>query len=155
MVTTPSFNDAILRTSQVIWDLQYHGNAILFSWPSRGQHAVLLKYDRNSALFARAHFIALLRILEHDAGIKKVHVLCHSMGNFAVLDALATFVKTVDPPKIAQLIMAAPDIDRDQFRQDIKEICADRRRHDPLCLIGGSSDHRLAHPGAGAAVPAT
>jgi esterase/lipase superfamily enzyme len=116
-----SFNDSVYRFAQVIYDLQYKGTAILFSWPSMGN---LLSYesDRNSALFARAHFIELLNMLERDMGVKKVHILAHSMGNFLVLDALSGYARTSRPPTIAQLIMAAPDIDADQYTQDVANI---------------------------------
>lgn len=116
-----SFNDSVYRFAQVIYDLQYKGNAILFSWPSMGN---LLSYerDRNSALFARDHFIELLNLLERDMGVKKVHILAHSMGNFLALDALSGYARTSSPPNIAQLIMAAPDIDADQYTQDAANI---------------------------------
>jgi hypothetical protein len=83
-----SFRDAIFRTAQVIWDLQYARAAILFSWPSRGE-TLSYEYDRNSALVARTHFIELLKFLQGDAGIHNIHVLAHSMGNLVALDALA------------------------------------------------------------------
>jgi esterase/lipase superfamily enzyme len=116
-----SFDDSVYRFAQVIWDLQYKGNAILFSWPSMG-NILSYEWDRNSALFARAHFVELLNMLERDMGIKKVHVLAHSMGNFLVLDALAGYAHATDPPSITQLIMAAPDIDDDQYMQDVANI---------------------------------
>jgi esterase/lipase superfamily enzyme len=116
-----SFDDSIFRLAQIVWDLQYHGPAILFSWPSKG-NLLSYEWDRNSALFARQHFIELLKLLERDVGIKKVHVLAHSMGNLVVLDALSTYAQTADPLQISQLIMAAPDIDSDQYRQDIQNL---------------------------------
>ena len=116
-----TFDQAVLRTAQLIWDLQYRGTAVLFSWPSRGD-TLSYEYDRNSALVARTHFIELLKILEQEAGIKQVHVIAHSMGNLVVLDALANHIRTGDPLKIAQLIMAAPDVDRDQYLQVTKSV---------------------------------
>jgi esterase/lipase superfamily enzyme len=116
-----SFNDAVFRTAQIIWDLQYRGTAVLFSWPSRGE-TLSYEYDRNSALTARGHFIELLKLLEQEVGIKSVHVIAHSMGNLVVLDALANHIRTGDPLAIGQLIMAAPDVDRDQYRQVVKSV---------------------------------
>ena len=55
-------------------------------------------------------------------GVKKVHILAHSMGNFLALDALSGYARTSSPPNIAQLIMAAPDIDADQYTQDVANI---------------------------------
>jgi esterase/lipase superfamily enzyme len=85
---------------------------------SRGE---LLSYewDRNSALFARSHFIELIKLMEREAGIKKIHVIAHSMGNFVALDALSTYAQTTAPLSIGQVVMAAPDIDADQYKQDV------------------------------------
>lgn len=115
-----SFDDAVYRTAQVVWDLQYKGTAVLFSWPSHGQ-TLQYEWDRNSALIARAHFIELIKLLQREAGIKKVHVLAHSMGNLVVLDALYNYAQTPEPLKIGQLVMAAPDVDRDQYKQAISK----------------------------------
>lgn len=116
-----SFQDSVFRLAQVVWDLQYKGPAVLFSWPSKGE-VLSYEWDRNSALIARAHFIELIKILERQAGIKKVHVLAHSMGNFLVLDALSNYAQTADPLSIGQIIMAAPDIDADQYKQDVSNL---------------------------------
>lgn len=115
-----SFDDAVYRASQVVWDLQYKGTAVLFSWPSHGE-TLQYEWDRNSALFARAHFIELIKLLERETGIKKVHVLAHSMGNLVVLDALYNYAQTADPLKISQLVMAAPDMDSDEYKQAISK----------------------------------
>lgn len=53
------FRDAAFRTAQIIWDLQYKGTTVLFSWPSRGNVADY-EYDRDSALYSRE---ALLRVI--------------------------------------------------------------------------------------------
>jgi len=113
-----TFDDAAFRMAQIVWDLGYRGLPVLFSWPSRA--GVLdYQYDRESALASRRRFIELLQILQKDHAVERVHVLAHSMGNFLVLDALANVAGTSDPLRIAELIMAAPDIDRDQFLQNV------------------------------------
>jgi esterase/lipase superfamily enzyme len=110
-----SFEDALYRNAQIIWDLQYNGLSVLFTWASRGELTNYL-YDKESAQLARGPFISLLKKLKRDYGIEEVNVLAHSMGNLIALDALANDTQTSDPVKIAHLVMAAPDVDRDQFR---------------------------------------
>jgi esterase/lipase superfamily enzyme len=44
------------------------------------------------------------------------------MGNLLAIDALANEARTANPVRIAELIMAAPDIDQDHYRQAMKEI---------------------------------
>jgi esterase/lipase superfamily enzyme len=106
------FDDATYRLAQIVHDLQFKGVPVLFSWPSRGG-VLAYFYDRDSALFSRDGFIELLNLLRLDAGISTVHVIAHSMGNQIVVDALST--KGVLTRKIAQVILAAPDVDRDIF----------------------------------------
>ena len=116
-----SFEDALLREAQIVWDLQFTGLPVLFSWPSRGS-SLQYEYDRESAQFARSDFIDLLKILKKEHGIERVHVLAHSMGNYVVLDALSAYSQTQDPVRISQVIMAAPDVDSDQFKRIVPQI---------------------------------
>jgi esterase/lipase superfamily enzyme len=68
-------------------------------------------------LLAREAFLKLLRLLRDDYKIEKINVLAHSMGNLIVLDALANEERTQNPLRISELILAAPDVDSDYFRQ--------------------------------------
>jgi esterase/lipase superfamily enzyme len=110
-----SFDDALYRCAQITWDLQYKGLPILFTWASRGEVIDYL-YDRESAYLARDAFVSLLQKLRRDFKVEQVVVLAHSMGNVVVLDSLANYAHTSNPLNIARLIMAAPDVDRDQFK---------------------------------------
>lgn len=108
------FEQALYRQAQIIYDLQYtRGLPVLFTWPSMGKISGYF-YDRASAELSRDAFLELIRTLR-DSGIQKIHVLAHSLGNQIVLDALATESRSADPLRIAELIMAAPDVDRDVF----------------------------------------
>jgi esterase/lipase superfamily enzyme len=109
-----SFEDALYRNAQIVWDLQYTGVSVLYTWPSRGDLLDYV-YDKESAYLARGGFIELLKLLKREYGIEQVNVLAHSMGNLIALDALANYAETTNPIQIAHLIMAAPDVDRDQF----------------------------------------
>ena len=112
-----TFEDALYRNAQIIWDLQYkRGPSILFTWASKGQ-ALDYIYDQQSALLARAAFLKLLKMLRDDYKIEKINVLAHSMGNLIVLDALADEERTQNPVRISELVLAAPDVDRDYFLQ--------------------------------------
>jgi esterase/lipase superfamily enzyme len=111
------FRDAIFRTAQIVWDLQYQGTTILFSWPSRGEIADYL-YDTNSALNSRDALLHVIADLQ-AAGFTDINILAHSMGNLVAVDALSNNSVTKSPVAIAQLVMAAPDVDRDVFIKDI------------------------------------
>jgi esterase/lipase superfamily enzyme len=141
-----TFDDAAFQLAQIVWDLQYNrqgafkGLPVLYSWPSRGE-VLDYNYDRESALGARDGFMALLRNLRERHHIGRVHVLAHSMGNFLTLDALAAAAGSGSPVNISDLIMAAPDVDRNQFIQEIPKI-------EPICarltLYASAADKALA-----------
>lgn len=132
------FLDGIFRCAQIAWDIGYQGIPILFSWASRGT-LLNYEYDRNSALIARGHFVELLIALG-EAGIEKVNVLAHSMGNFAVLDALAHHDHVSQPLRLGEVLMAAPDLDSDQYKGLAPKVCAVARG---MTLYASSADKAL------------
>jgi esterase/lipase superfamily enzyme len=139
-----SFDEALYRMAQIIYDMKYDfGLPVLFTWASRGgQSASTLEYsyDRESAMIARSSFLRLLKILEEERGIKRVHVLAHSMGNLLVMDALREQAALPNSPKVAELMMAAPDIDRDQYRTYAPEV---RKLVSGMTLYASSADRAL------------
>jgi esterase/lipase superfamily enzyme len=116
-----TFENALYRNAQIVWDMQYPGLSVLFSWASRGELADYY-YDRESAYIARSSFIDLLKMLRKEHGIERVDVLAHSMGNLVVIDALSNYAQTRNPARLDELIMAAPDVDRDGFVQMIPRV---------------------------------
>ena len=132
-----TFEDGVFRFAQIAVDLQYKGLPVLFSWASRGDVADY-EYDRNSALVARSAFLQLLDNLQKKHGITKVHVIAHSMGNFLVLDALANMGGARQA--MGELIMAAPDIDRDEFKLDLPKL---KGAFNGLTLYASGADRAL------------
>lgn len=144
-----SFEDALYRNAQIVWDLQYPGLSVLFSWASAGNAGDYF-YDRDSAYLARGGFVKVLSLLRETYHFEKVDVIAHSMGNLVVLDALSNYARTSNPVKIGQLIMAAPDVDRDQFLQmepDVRKITSG------MTLYASSADKALALSRVPARVP--
>ncbi len=134
-----SFEDALYRNAQIVWDLKFTGIPVLFSWPSRGAVADYV-YDRDSALGARKPFIELLELLAAENNVQQIHVLAHSMGNQVVLDALANYKAGDQPLKLGELIMAAPDVDRDLYTST----AADARKHTKgMTLYASAADKAL------------
>lgn len=133
-----SFKDALFRFAQIVWDLGYGGLPVLYSWASRGT-LLDYPYDRNSALVGRVPFLELLRDLA-EQGVTRVHILAHSMGNLLVLDALSTH----EPPQplgIDELVMAAPDVDVDQYKLIAPMV---RKLTKGMTLYASSADKALA-----------
>jgi esterase/lipase superfamily enzyme len=137
-----SFQEALLRNAQMVWDLQYQGASVVFSWPSRGGTAAYL-HDRDTALRARHAFRELLKQLRQQ-GIENISVLAHSMGNFVVLEGLGEEADSPAPVHLSELIMAAPDIDRVAFEQIVPKL---RNITKGMTLYASRSDRALVLSG--------
>ena len=108
-----TFENAAKRTAQIHYDLEFTGVPIFFSWPSR---ASVLHYfsDRNEIEFSRYVIKQFLLDISQRVSADRIHVIAHSMGADATCHAIADLGergKIFD-----QIILAAPDIDREVFR---------------------------------------
>jgi esterase/lipase superfamily enzyme len=110
-----SFKDGVLRFAQIIWDMQFKGAPILFSWPS-ATGVLDYVYDLNSALVARQWFQKLIQMLRVEAKVQTIHIIAHSMGNLVVLEALSELAKARTLPNLSEIVMAAPDVDVDHYK---------------------------------------
>jgi esterase/lipase superfamily enzyme len=112
-----SFEDAARRTGQIAFDLQFVGAPIFYSWPSNGHTKDYLK-DETNITWTAPHFQRFLTLLAQLSGAARIHVIAHSMGNRAVCEALRNLsFDKVSPMKLNHLVLAAPDIDADTFRE--------------------------------------
>lgn len=116
-----SFEEALYRHAQIVWDLQFKGVNVLFSWPSRGGAESYI-YDKDSALGARDAFISVLSLLKAQPNITSIHVVAHSMGNLVALESLAHHPHATDPLNLGELVLAAPDVDRDTFKTLVPKV---------------------------------
>ncbi|MCA8965151.1 MAG: alpha/beta hydrolase [Planctomycetes bacterium] len=108
---------------------------VLFTWPSDGLALPFVSYksDRTEAkgsgyAFARG----LLKLRDHLAALadraggkacpQDLHLLCHSMGNYVLQNALERMRDftpgTVLPRLFEQIFLCAPDVDADVFEPD-------------------------------------
>jgi esterase/lipase superfamily enzyme len=110
------FDEAARRTAQLAWDLQFQGVPILYSRPSSGN--MLYTGDEPSALWAVPHLKAFLQLVAQRSGTKTIHIVAHSLGNRALMYALQQISQDQSSTaKFHQIVLAAPDIDVDIFRQ--------------------------------------
>jgi esterase/lipase superfamily enzyme len=135
-----SFQDSVFRFAQIVFDLRFDGLPILFSWPSRAvSHDYL--YDRDSALGAAPQLVDVLQKVGSNNNIERIHILAHSMGNFCLLHAVAFYLDRLEDIHIGEVIMAAPDIDRDLYKERAKLI---RPRTSGMTLYASAADRALA-----------
>lgn len=135
------FSEALYRLAQINRDAQAIDVPVLFSWASRGGLADYI-YDNNSATAARdelAHTLSLL--FASDA--EQVNILAHSMGNWVTVEALRQIAIAGQLPrngKIGSVFLAAPDIDLDVFKSELRQFPEPRR---PFYVIVSRDDKAL------------
>jgi len=111
-----TFDDGIRRTAQLSYDLGFKGPAISFSWPSQGELGpVSYNKDRRNAELSAGNLRQFLHDVVLKAGVARVNVIAHSMGSFALVQALAN--AGAEGTTIQQVALVAPDIDAEVFRQ--------------------------------------
>lgn len=117
-----AFDSAIYRTAQMSYDLKFDGAPFLYSWPSGGTFESYT-YDRESAGQAQPYMRDFLDLVVKETGAKSVSVIAHSMGNQPVLQIIRD-LKFSKPENVVinQIILAAPDVDRDNFENIAEEI---------------------------------
>jgi len=110
-----SFDYALYRTAQMAYDLKFDGAAFLYSWPSLGDFSGY-GYDRESSVQAEPYLRQFLELVVKDTGAKGVSIIAHSMGNLPLLQVLRDLGPSLPPDvRLNQIIMAAPDVDRNVF----------------------------------------
>ncbi|KUO55424.1 MAG: hypothetical protein APF80_06585, partial [Alphaproteobacteria bacterium BRH_c36] len=116
------FDNAVYRTAQIAYDLKFDGAPFLYSWPSGGTLQGYT-YDRESAAQAETYLRQFLEMVRDETGAKKVSIIAHSMGNQLLLRTLQDMKRTMpEGVQISQLILAAPDVDRDSFEHIVRSI---------------------------------
>jgi esterase/lipase superfamily enzyme len=117
-----TLEDALYKLAQIVYDMNFKGIPLVFSWPSKGggkglgeKLVGILNYerDRESASDSRFPFLQLLDDLQSRANISKICIIAHSMGSQVVVEALASAQQ--QKIVLSELIFAAPDVDRDVF----------------------------------------
>src|SRR5277367_1039191 len=138
------FEEAVYRFAQIVHDARVNVAPVLFTWPSGGRVTDYV-YDRDSAVYSRDALETVLQALVKDPSVDSISILAHSMGNFVAIEAIRqmTIRNRSLSPKIADIMLAAPDIDVDVFRRDVAEI-EEAGRSAPITLFVSQDDRALA-----------
>lgn len=133
-----SFGDALRRTAQLSYDLQFPGATICYSWPSRGS---MLSYtaDEDSVQWTAMHLSNFLQAVYERSGATSIDIIAHSMGNRALLSALQQ-LGTNPTPQFDEVVLAAPDVASSLFTQLIPTVQSRARR---ITLYASSRDQAL------------
>jgi esterase/lipase superfamily enzyme len=136
-----AFEDAIYRTAQIAYDLAFAGAPILYSWPSNEK---LYEYigDINNNDWTTDHLKVFLQDLASTSGAKTIHLIAHSMGNRALVNALNHMeLSSIAPkPRFSQIVLTAPDIDANLFERMANAIRTMAKR---ITLYASNHDRAL------------
>lgn len=138
------FEEAVYRFAQIVHDSGARVTPVLFTWPSRGK-LLSYTYDRESANYSRDGLEAALQALASDPKVGEVSILAHSMGNWVTIEALRqmSIRNRGISPKIRNVMLAAPDVDVDVFRRQIRMIYEGKTKPD-FTLFVSRDDEALA-----------
>ncbi|MBY3534453.1 alpha/beta fold hydrolase [Rhizobium laguerreae] len=136
-----SYQEALFRTAQIAADAKIPGSPVLFSWPSAAAVAGYVA-DRDAALSSRSDLDSLVAALSASGKVKRIILFGHSMGGFLVMETVRQLKLQHRDDVIGKLavILAAPDIDVDVFRSQLKDI---GRMPIPICLLVSKDDRAL------------
>ncbi|WBA44238.1 alpha/beta hydrolase [Hymenobacter canadensis] len=136
------FDAAVKRTAQMASDLSFAGPALLFSWPSQG-NTLGYTVDENNIVWATPDLKKFIVDALTTGGIEQLYIVGHSMGNRGLTAALVDLVaeNPALAPRIKEIVLAAPDIDADIFREQIAPKLSNR--FGGITLYASSKDQAL------------
>ena len=136
-----TFIEAAQRSASIGYQLKIPSTTF-FSWPSKG---TLADYVGDLAQIERSEedIAQFLVKFVRESGAAEVHLIAHSMGNWGLLRAMyrpfmqAALKKGL---RFGQVILAAPDVDMEKFKQDAIAYKAAAKR---ITLYASSNDEAL------------
>jgi esterase/lipase superfamily enzyme len=135
-----AFDDAAKKTAQLARDMKFPGAPILYSWASAAEKKKYCK-DEEIIGLTQGRLQLFLEELRDRTGAEVVHVIAHSMGNRALLQALKlASTRGTQQRKFKQIVLTAPDVPRVEVESllDAAEALADR-----VTLYASSKDKAL------------
>jgi esterase/lipase superfamily enzyme len=136
-----SFDDAALRTAQLACDLKFLGVPILYSWASANDPRRYSK-DEDTVGLTVKRLTAFLSKLIQASGAEQIHLIAHSMGNRALVNALDRLAVAPNPEKkpFKQVVLTAPDV----ARKDVESLIqAASDKAERVTLYASSKDKAL------------
>lgn len=138
-----TFQESLFQLARIVFDGGLNETPILFSWPSEGTVTGYVA-DKDAAAYARDDLVELLSGLKKRHSKGSVTLFGHSMGAWIVVESLRQLkLSNRDDVlrRINQVVLAAPDIDFDLFKRQVKAIGPLAR---PMILLSSPDDRALA-----------
>jgi esterase/lipase superfamily enzyme len=138
-----TFEDAARRTAQMAYDLDFDGTPMMYSWPSQGS-TTAYAIDEAAVGISGRRMADFLETVVAQSGAQRIHLIAHSMGNRALIEALQTYLAKRAPENrqhlFGQIVFTAPDVDRDYFTDAIQSLTGTAER---VTLYASDNDYAL------------
>jgi esterase/lipase superfamily enzyme len=137
------FDQALMRASQIAYDIGFTGIPMVYSWPSKGRLANYIS-DGNNVMNSVPYLLQAIEDLYASGGIERIYLIAHSMGNRAMTDAVVKMqnIAFFENRRLDQIILAAPDIDAEIFMTQIAPHLPNRS-NGRVTLYASSKDKAL------------
>ena len=132
-----TFDEALYLNTQLLHDASKNYLPVMFTWPSRGKGTGYLR-DKDSVLYSRAAFESLLTQMQ-NSNAESFTVIGHSIGSLLIMETMRqnAIRKSTSWSKLRSVILVAPDIDRDLFNQQVRDMNGFKK---PLFVISSEDD---------------
>jgi esterase/lipase superfamily enzyme len=119
-----TFETAVLDAARISDGIRFRGDTMVFSWPSKAK-LLDYAYDRESATWSRDALEQVIEGLMASPGIRRIHIVAHSVGTMLTLEALRQVYAQnggMVTDRIGAVVFASPDIDMDVFSSSVGRI---------------------------------
>ena len=136
------YDEARFRLAQIATDSGFTGVPVLFTWPSQNKMFAYAA-DKDNAMASRDDLHQVLSDLGTLPGFGRIHVLAHSMGTWLTMEALRESAIAGQGDlggHLGEVMLAAPDIDLDVFKQQLARVGSYTR----VSIFAASDDKALS-----------
>lgn len=137
-----TFEESLFRLAQLAADGEIRDRPVLFAWPSAASVTGYVA-DKDAVAYSRDDLVNLLTAVAADPDARNITLFGHSMGGLLVVEALRQLRLTGQHKVIDSLndvVLAAPDIDIDVFRRQVRVIGP---MQPPMILLVSPDDRAL------------
>jgi esterase/lipase superfamily enzyme len=141
-----TFETAALDAVRLSDGIRFHGDTMVFSWPSRAK-LFDYGYDRESAMWSRDALQRVLEGLMASPSVGRIHIVAHSIGTMVTMEALRQLYAArgvAAAERIGAVVFASPDIDMDVFASSVDRIGPIAQK---ITLVTAANDRALALSG--------
>lgn len=136
------YDEARFRLAQIAVDSKFTGVPVLFTWPSQAR-TFAYGADKENATASRDDLDQVLNELSSIPGVGRIHIVAHSMGTWLTMEALreAAIAGRGDyNGRLGEVMLAAPDIDLDVFKQQLGRVAPFAR----ISVFAAADDRALS-----------